>query len=319
MKYLFLVKTNLIDIVSVSATIKKIEAYCRQHDIVPTVVQSTVFGEEEELVRRFVQENRVQDNREPTLRVIVCGGLETFHFAINGLFGVPGVEVGYFPCDGDYDFYSVYPEILPSNFSEIGPLLDGRVVDVDVIQVNRRYCINAANIGLDANISAYWYRMLDRFQNLPLYRFRRKTLFTLCKYHGFLFDLPQETIRIRLNGYETIEGPYTLAAFANTKQYGFGHTCAPNARADDGLIDVLFVTKLPLLTLPRAVRLLRKNEVIVSEEFRNQVFHKLCSTATVELSAPKNVSLDGVVYVTDDRFEVRIHPAAMRVLIPETG
>jgi diacylglycerol kinase (ATP) len=58
-------------------------------------------------------------------------------------------------------------------------------------------------------------------------------------------------MRIRLDGDAVFEGEVALAAVANGRYFGGGMHVAPEARPDDGLLDLVIVPALPKLVLVR--------------------------------------------------------------------
>ncbi|MGL6193211.1 MAG: diacylglycerol/lipid kinase family protein [Thermoguttaceae bacterium] len=311
MKYLFVIKNNIWEGATTASTLKKVETFCNQHTNNFTIVHTYVFGEEEGVVRRFLKENS-----ERPVRIIVCGNLETLHFVINGFFGTPGVEVGFFPCDGDYDFYSAFPDVSPTSLSSIGAIANGNVLDIDLLKINDRYCINVANIGIDTIVTRIRYKLVSVAKRIPFVTIRKKILVTLTKYLAFFLDAPSTKITMRINGYETIHDSYSLVIFANTKKNGAGYICAPQAVSDDGLIDVIHSKRMSILMMPRTADILRKGNILADDYLRNYINYRRCCKVTVDMQSPVYISMDSTAYFCDKHFDISIIPAAIRILVP---
>ncbi len=56
--------------------------------------------------------------------------------------------------------------------------------------------------------------------------------------------------RVRVDGEPFYDGEFFLAAFTNGRYFGNGMPIAPEARLDDGLIDVVLIPPVPLWHLP---------------------------------------------------------------------
>ena len=105
--------------------------------------------------------------------------------------------------------------------------------------------------------------------------------------------------------------PTLLAAFANTSIYGGGMKIAPRAATDDGKLDVCVIrdiNKLELFCLFPSVYFGRHLGVPQVDYFQTE---RLC----IETDLPLDVYADGE-YVCRTPIEVRVHPAALRVIVP---
>ncbi|WP_182880671.1 diacylglycerol/lipid kinase family protein [Microbispora sp. H10949] len=117
--------------------------------------------------------------------------------------------------------------------------------------------------------------------------------------------------RITLDG-EAVEREAMLVAVANTRSYGAGMRVCPDARPDDGLLDVLVLGAIPkvefLRTFPRVYRGSHVGHPAVT----------LRRARRVEIEAP-----DTVAYADGERIGTApltcvVQPAALHVLVPES-
>lgn len=104
---------------------------------------------------------------------------------------------------------------------------------IDVGKINGHHFFNVAGIGLDAEISAHF----DKFG------IRGPLPYFYVGIREFLRYEP-ETIEIYLNEGKKIECKPLILSFANAPQYGNGAIIAPNAKPDDGLLDVCILYPL---------------------------------------------------------------------------
>ena len=107
------------------------------------------------------------------------------------------------------------------------------------------------------------------------------------------------------------EAPTVLAAFANTPAYGGGMKIAPDARFDDGQLDICIVSdvdKFKLFCLFPTVYFGRHLSIPEVEYFRAQRLR-------VETEKPLDVYADGE-YVCATPVEVSVAASALRVLAP---
>lgn len=106
-------------------------------------------------------------------------------------------------------------------------------------------------------------------------------------------------------------GPAMLVAFANTSTYGGGVRIAPDARLDDGRLDVCTVEAMA------KVRLLRLFPSVFSGRHLTlpEVRHFQAERLRIETEEPSEVYADGE-YVCSTPVEVRVEPGALRVIVP---
>jgi diacylglycerol kinase family enzyme len=311
MRYLFLVKMNLVQSVSFSVTAEKIRSVCSQRNLDYELVYTGFSGEEEEVVRKFLNEFP-----EHPLRVIVCGNLESLHFAVNGLVGNNNVEIGFLPCDGNYDFFSSFPQIPVSKITNIEALLNGQAVDIDLVKINKRYCVTVAYFGMDTNLSWFGLQLLRFCRWCSFFHFNQQWFRRWFNFFLLLFNTQPKSIRVCVNGYAVFDNIYTIVAFANTPKYGTGTLCAPLAKIDDGLADLVFVKKLSLRMFLKMVSIYRKGLIAENEFARHYIEYRRYMNIEAETPEPAFIAMDTAVYLHDRRFHIQTIPAALRLLLP---
>ncbi|HEX5819688.1 MAG TPA: diacylglycerol kinase family protein [Gemmatimonadales bacterium] len=169
-------------------------------------------------------------------RILACGGDGTLHEVAGGLCG-SGTDLVVLPCGRGNDFAGALG--LPHRVEEVvATMLGGRPVRLDLGAVNGEpYCTVAA-IGFDSEVAQHVAEGGKRTAGRHVY---------LVAALAMLF--PYRAADFRFEGdFGVREGRYLLGAAANTARYGAGVRIAPDARADDGLLDVCLVRDLPRLT-----------------------------------------------------------------------
>jgi diacylglycerol kinase (ATP) len=126
-------------------------------------------------------------------------------------------------------------------------LVQGKTHHVDVGQVNERYFLSVAVMGLAAQVN----RRANQFQRL-----RISALYSALTVASVLLDTPQ-SFTLQYDG-QTRRCYSWLIAVANTWSCARGMALVPAARADDGVLDACIVNgmgKVELLyTFPRVFR-----------------------------------------------------------------
>ncbi len=109
---------------------------------------------------------------------------------------------------------------------------------------------------------------------------------------------------------EIVEGRFTMVSLSNTVHTGAGMRLAPEARLDDGQLDLIFVEKAPRRALLRLFASLMKGRHLGDPAVNYR------QTAHVKLATDEDlpINLDGEL-IEGGSFEVRVLPGAMEVLI----
>lgn len=180
-------------------------------------------------------------------RVAACGGDGTISEVAAGLLESgarrPLVVV---PAGTGNDFATaVGAGVLPEEALRLA--FDGYEAPLDVGFAGAAPFVNAATAGVAAEISESASAELKAALG-PL-AYLASGLARLGSLHGF---------EARLQGDEGVfEGPLLFFAVANGQTVGGGTRVAPNARVDDGLLDLVILPALPPATLLGALRALR--------------------------------------------------------------
>jgi YegS/Rv2252/BmrU family lipid kinase len=179
-------------------------------------------------------------------RIVVAGGDATLSDVVTGLLAADMAgyaDIGVLPLGTAVDFARSLG--VPRGLDRaIACLVAGRVRPIDAGRVTYRsvqgderisYYVNVASFGA----SALACRMLDRSPGLFGGRlsFPFGALGAILRYRG-------ASVTIRVDGTLVHDAPLTFAAAANGRHFGAGMRLAPDARLEDGLLDVVIVSDL---------------------------------------------------------------------------
>ena len=178
-----------------------------------------------------------------------------------------------------------------------------------------RYCINVASIGLDTKVQAAAKAMVLAKPNSS---FVRKTAYPRCALKGIMKNRASNfSYKLELESGETYQSSSsvnTLISLCNGKYYGDGFCPAPEAKLDDGIIDVCSVDDVPF---GRAVSLILKYR---SGRHKGQPgIHMFRTTSGIITSTDPSYQLQGN-YDGEDFFGHRIRfevcPDALMMCFP---
>lgn len=242
--------------------------------------------------------------REGWPAVLVLGGDGTVHEAANGLLratddDAPTVAMGIVPVGSGND-YAALLGIPRSPGGATRRALSAAPRLLDVGRVNGRWFVNAMGVGLDARVAIEANRV-RRLRGMGMY------LWALAR---VLPRFRPPRMRVELDG-ETIDRPLTLVAIANGARVGGGFHISPQARLDDGVLDLCACDALGTLGilgfLPRVMRGTHVGSACVTMRQVRRV--------RITSAEPLPVHVDGEILSEDAReLEVEVEPGRLRVL-----
>ncbi len=224
---------------------------------------------------------------DPACLVAACGGDGTIHTVINSV--VPEAVTGIIPA-GTANV--IARELgIPVQMHEAGKLLlTGAAQKCDLGTCNGRKFIFVAGIGFDAVVAGAVSPTL-------------KKLFGRYAYHiaglqQFCFYRPP-TLKIKV---DDRPGEFTghFAIFANMRRYGGDLFFAPDARYDDGTLNMVLVEDFSMRTMLRLLNFARRNgpkPVHGVKTLTGRKFH-------VKASEPTPFQLDGEVFAAAAEFTI---------------
>ena len=183
--------------------------------------------------------------------------------------------------------------------SLLNDIKKGDQLSIDVIKINKMVCLNVAGIGLDSFVA-------HSFDKLKTRGFWSCVWVTL----GNFIRLKPVKVEICISGEESISEDLFDLTIANTRQFGNNAYIAPDARPDDGVIDIVLVSPFPKYLAPLIMYRLFRGTL------RNSKYVKYLKTdKTVILkTTEKRFHIDGEpVEITGD-VSVSITPKVLKVL-----
>lgn len=180
--------------------------------------------------------------------------------------------------------------------------LNGRERRIDAGELDGRLFFNVAGLGLDA-------RVAHRFAARGLVR-RGFARYVAITAHELLVYKPDYHTVVADGA--SIRERTLLIAIANARQYGKGAVIAPEARLDDGKLDVVVVlARSPWAALAQMPRV-----------FMGQISRvpgvSMCAAVDIQVTSagPVVYHVDGEPYVGGASISARPRPGALRVAVP---
>jgi diacylglycerol kinase (ATP) len=232
-------------------------------------------------------------------RVVVCGGDGTLNLAVRE-FDLRQGTLALIPTGSGDDFARVLG--IPRDIRRAcDNVLDGVVREVDVALANDRRYLGVAGLGFDSEVAEYAGRNVKFLRGSAVYLYAIIRVLPRFKPHD---------VRIR-SAAGTRSEQIMFAAVGNSRQYGGGIRITPDAKVDDGLLDICIVHRTTrgqlLKTLPQAYTGSHVKSPFV-ETGRGTEFH-------FEGNAPMAVYADGEP-LTQTPVTFRLASEKLRIVVP---
>ena len=230
--------------------------------------------------------------------IVAVGGDGTMNEIAGRLVGTAGT-LGLVPC-GSGDGLGRHLGIHGSIRHALDILLTGRPRMIDTGFADGHPFFTAAGVGFEAEIA----RRFNRLERRGFVRY----LTTSAR--GYFAWQPQD-FNVEHGGTRERFRAFTLAV-TNTDQYGNNARIAPEARVDDGLLDLCAVPPVSFWNaLPLAAHLFHGSIGRV-----RGVNLRRSARFVVERSAPGPLHTDGELHEAGARIEFVVRPRSLRVMCP---
>lgn len=225
--------------------------------------------------------------------VIICGGDGSLNELVNVAYG-KNMTLGLIPTGTGNDFAKNFDY---SNFN-LKSLLNFKTKKIDLIKINNFYSINVTSLGFDTQVLKRAYDYLDKNPKLGKKAYALSVLNSLNKINCENLELKLKLIDG--SNFE-IKGDYLISALCNGGFYGSGFNPAPQAKIDDGYLNLLLASKIPLI---RFIPLIKKYKEGRHKESKyiNEIKVK---SGTIKSKNKFIANADGEIFETKEiRFEV---------------
>ncbi len=275
-----------------AGNLSRVKEFVAQRGLEADVVSTEGRGHATELAREAVAAG--------CSRVIAVGGDGTVNEVAQALIHTRAA-LGLVPC-GSGNGLALHlglPKAM-ADALELAIGAEARIAELDTGTVNGLPFVNAMGLGLDADVSFRFNRLVRR----GLLAYARTALAAFVNRHPERCTISDGTRQ------ETVDA--LLIAVANSDQYGNNARIAPQARVDDGLLDLVVVkpTGLPgalelgarlfLGTIDRSARVRR---------FKAARF-------VIERPSGGIIHTDGETHLAGTTIEVLVQPRSLKFVVP---
>jgi len=248
---------------------------------------------------RLVQEACAEGCR----RLVAGGGDGTVNEVVDALLRLPTAErpeLAILPLGTANDFATAC-SIPTVPLAALGLAQSGQACAIDAVRANEFHFINVASGGFGAQVTANTPVALKNFLGGGAYTLSGLVqALNFVPYHGEL-RMPQASLK----------DDVIVGAVCNGKQAGGGQQLAPGALIDDGLLDIVGLSRFPTEAMGQVIKELQEPKTSGDYVKRYRV-----PWAEWESDIEMPINLDGEPIKTNKiRFEVL--PRAIKLVLPE--
>ena len=239
----------------------------------------------------------IQENLDNHDIFIAAGGDGTVHTVATKLVGGKKI-LGVLPLGSGNGFAKEFGFKLNLR-SLLSDIKRADTVDIDVIEVNDKLCLNVAGIGLDSFV-AHSFSTLKLRGFVPYVWLTLKTFLRLRPFH----------VNIKCDGEEILSDKLFVLTIANTRQFGNYAFIAPEARPNDGIINLVLIKPFPKILGPLFIIRLFTKRINKSK----YVIHITTDKEIVIETDETRFHIDGEPIKISGKVVVRIKREVLKVL-----
>lgn len=230
--------------------------------------------------------------------VIVIGGDGTINEITTGLVGSE-VAMGLIPAGSGNGLARTLG--IPLNLEKACRLIStGNAVKIDAGKANNHIFALVAGVGFDAKVG----KRFDEYDK------RGAVGYFYAGAKELLLYRPDQ-IKISFDDKSFEINPFVVAV-ANGQQYGNNAIIAPDAKLNDGLLDITIVHHTNNFRLLKALPKLFSGKL---DEYRHAEFYKT-KFVRIERNAPGLLNIDGEPVLEDPVVEISVLPRSLKIITP---
>ncbi len=199
--------------------------YCNSKGINYSVYETNARGHAMKLTEMLCRSGA--DN------VIAIGGDGTFHEVVNGVTDFEKIRIGFIPSGRGNDFARA-AKLPLKPLEAFEDIIAGETKRIDYIDVGERRCLNIGGTGMDVDVLK---AVADKRNAFTYYTSLIRCLMKFKPYHVVIRAKTED-------GDIELVKDCIMVGICNGTDFGGGMHIAPDARTDDGALDLMIAEKL---------------------------------------------------------------------------
>ena len=172
---------------------------------------------------------------------------------------------------------------------------------VDTIFMSDLYYINSACFGLDSIIATH----VHDTPHVPLIPESKSYIVSILQH---VFQYAYDEVEVKSGGQLLYRGPVTLCTVNNGQYYGGGFQITPQAKINDGYMDICIVEKIPKVKIPYVLTFLLRHQL----HKRKEVHYYQVKDAHV--IAKNSCNMDGEEVIKKE-YDFQIIPKSLNLVV----
>ncbi|MGC8864788.1 MAG: diacylglycerol/lipid kinase family protein [Bacteroidales bacterium] len=179
-------------------------------------------------------------------------------------------------------------------------MANGKIIAMDTLRINEHLAVSIAGLGFDARVAREYARESQR----GFLTYARIAIKEYITFRQREFHITAPGIDIRQKA--------MLLSIANSDQFGYNTTIAPDASISDGLADLTIIRKVPFTTLLLTAFLLFTRKINKSR----YVSTLRLSECTITREKGKYINIDGEPIRMPYTIHLKVVPASLKIIVP---
>ncbi|MDR2759516.1 MAG: hypothetical protein LBB78_09055 [Spirochaetaceae bacterium] len=265
-----------------------------------------------QIVRRYITRT------EPGIivRVYAVGGDGILFDCLNGIVGLPNMELAPVPYGRTNDFIRSFGEGLEDIFSNISLLATAPVIPTDILHCGSNYALNLCTVGLESAAISHSVGIQQKMKAKSWFLRNSRWAYNAVYYlGGFIVMFDQKMLKqeyaISIDG-EDVSGAYASVNIANGPCYGGNKNAVVTAVPDDGFMDVLLFKGTGTLRGLTRIFPYSKGHY---DYFPNDFTLRRAKIISIRSKDPLIINLDGETFL-DTHITVKLIKGAVKIAAP---
>ena len=268
-------------------------------DVPHMIYYTTGIGDATRFVRIYCDLHQADE-----VCFVACGGSGTLAEVASGVVGFQHKSIAFLAFGSANDFCKHYPG---KDFTSIGALLKGTEHKLDIIKVNDFYALNVVNAGFDSMVEYVARQNIAKGMDITQ-AYNRSVL------RCMLFNRLNR-ISVKADGKPVNRKFLMMCVIANASWYGGQYFCAPNAKTDDGIIDLLVFKFCNVLDFLHMLNHFKNGTHLKDERSMKSITYLRAKHIELDSKDLIYACLDGEV-LPSTHFDIDILPKAITMILP---
>jgi YegS/Rv2252/BmrU family lipid kinase len=190
---------------------------------------------------------------------------------------------------------------IPLNIEKaINIIKKGNTIHVDSLLINEKFCMNIAGAGFDAHIA----HLFAGYGKRGFISYAKLVMKEYFSYRERNYTIEFDNKKINRTAF--------LIAIANASQFGNGAKISPFAGADDGIMDLTILNKIPAYgIIPAIVR-------VFNGTLNNSSYAELIRGTSFTISSTEEIiiHIDGEPIESGKKIIAEIDPLSVKLIVP---